>query len=100
ESSKSKNDPIDIFYYGRAKESEQQYAELFVGRLVLIEYVLTSIAMFMLWIIIYQNQCLLNKRLEGHNLAAWHNLVALLTNVFTWDLHQNKKLSIRDVFFF
>jgi hypothetical protein len=85
----------DIFYYGRAKESEQQYAELFgckpgslpfrylgipmhhrklsnfnwhvvedrfkkklsswkskhlsaVGRLVLIEYVLTSIAMFML----------------------------------------------------
>jgi hypothetical protein len=40
------------------------------------------------------------KGLEGRNLVAWHNLVALLTNVtldeardiFTWDLHQNKKI--------
>jgi hypothetical protein len=38
------------------------------------------------------------RRLEGHNLAAWHNLVALLTNVFTWDLHQNKKLSVHSMY--
>jgi hypothetical protein len=42
----------------------------------------------------------IRRGLEGRNLVVWHNLVALLTNVtldeardiFTWDLHQNKKI--------
>jgi hypothetical protein len=46
------------------------------------------------------------RGLEGRNLTAWHNLVALLTNVyldeardiFTWDIHQNEKFSIRSMY--